>query len=108
MIKIEEHRSYIYAQSAINKEIPAPKYVIKQCEDFLKICDGEDNKYFLDENKLNKIDKILKLLIMPRGLKTGETIYNCSCGYQWLFYAAALCVGAEPARAMSRQRFFKF
>ena len=85
------HKSYRYAKDVANLDIPAPKYVIKQCEDFLKICDGEDNKYFLDENKLNKIDKILKLLIMPRGLKTGETIYNCSCGYQWLIYAA-LCV----------------
>ena len=29
---------------------------------------------------------------MPRGLKTGSSIYECSCGYQWLLYAAALCV----------------
>ena len=29
---------------------------------------------------------------MPRGLKTGKSIYECSCGYQWLLYAATLCV----------------
>jgi len=29
---------------------------------------------------------------MPKGLKTGETIYNCSCGYQWLLYTAILCI----------------
>ena len=29
---------------------------------------------------------------MPRGLKTGNSIYECLCGYQWLLYAAALCV----------------
>lgn len=85
------HTSYQYAKNVVNLDIPAPKYVIKQCEDFLKICDGKDKKYFLDENKLCKIDAILKLLIMPRGLKTGETIFDCSCGYQWLIYAA-LCV----------------
>lgn len=86
------HKSYQYAKDVVNCEIAAPKYVIKQCENFLRICDGEDEKYFLDEEKLSKINNILKLLIMPRGLKTGETIYNCSCGYQWLIYAA-LCVG---------------
>ena len=42
--------------------------------------------------KLQKIENILKLLIMPRGLKTGKSIYECSCGYQWLLYAATLCV----------------
>ena len=91
MIKIEEHKSYKYAQSVINREVSAPKYVIKQCGDFIDICDNKSEKYFIDEEKLNKIDNILKLLIMPRGLKPGESIYECSCGYQWLIYAV-LCV----------------
>ncbi len=72
-------------------EIPAPRYVIKQCEKFLEICNGKSDKYFIDEDKLSKIDNILKLLIMPRGLKSGQSIYECSCGYQWLIYAA-LCI----------------
>lgn len=88
---IKEHRSYIYAQNVMNGEISAPKYIIKQCRDFIEICSGKSEKYFIDEEKLGKIDSILKLLIMPRGLKTGESIYECSCGYQWLIYAA-LCV----------------
>lgn len=88
---IGQHKSYKYAKGVINRKIPAPKYVIKQCEEFINICDGKSGRYFIDEEKLNKIDNILKLLIMPRGLKTGENIYNCSCGYQWLIYAA-LCV----------------
>lgn len=29
---------------------------------------------------------------MPRGLKAGKSISQCSCGYQWLLYASALCV----------------
>ena len=29
---------------------------------------------------------------MPRGLKAGSSIYDCSCGYQWLLYASILCV----------------
>ena len=86
------HQSFQYAQNVVNGTIPAPKYVIKQCQKFLEICDGKSEKYFLDEQKLNQIDDILKLLIMPRGLKAGSSIYECSCGYQWLLYAAALCV----------------
>ena len=76
----------------INREISSPKYVIKQCEKFIEIFDGKSDKYFLDEEKLNSIDSILKLLIMPRGLKAGSSIYDCSCGYQWLLYASTLCV----------------
>ena len=86
------HQSFQYAQNVVNGTIPAPKYVIKQCEKFLEICDGKSEKYFLDEQKLQRINDILKLLVMPRGLKTGSSIYECSCGYQWLLYAAALCV----------------
>jgi len=63
-----------------------------QSEDFLKICEGKSDKYFLSESKLKQIDDILKLLIMPRGLKAGSSIYSCSCGYQWLLYASILCV----------------
>lgn len=87
-----EHQSFQYAQNVVNGTIPAPKYVIKQCQKFLEICDGKSEKYFLDEQKLQRINDILKLLVMPRGLKTGSSIYECSCGYQWLLYAAALCV----------------
>lgn len=90
MIKL--YQSYNYAQKVINKEIPAPKYVIKQCEEFLKICEGQSDKYFLSEIKLKQIDDILKLLVMPRGLKAGNSIYSCSCGYQWLLYASILCI----------------
>ena len=86
------HQSFQYAQNVVNGTIPAPKYVIKQCQKFLEICDGKSEKYFLDEQKVNRIDDVLKLLVMPRGLKAGSSIYECSCGYQWLLYAAALCV----------------
>ena len=90
--QLAANQSFQYAQNVVNNIIPAPKYVGKQCEKFLEICNGEDEKYFLDEKKLLQIDKILKLLVMPRGLRAGNSIYECSCGYQWLFYAAALCV----------------
>ena len=28
---------------------------------------------------------------MPKGLKAGKTLYECTTGYQWLFYTAMLC-----------------
>ena len=42
-----KHKSYAYADKVVKNEIPAPKYVMKQCEAFLKICDGKDEKHFL-------------------------------------------------------------
>ena len=50
-----KHKSYAYADKVVKNEIPAPKYVIKQCEEFLKVCDGKDERYFLDEQKLSQI-----------------------------------------------------
>lgn len=85
-------KSYEYAKSVVNGETPAPKYVKKQCEEFIKICEGKNDKYFLDLEKLASIENILKLLTMPRGLKAGDSIYECSCGYQFIFYSAILCV----------------
>lgn len=88
---IKEHRSYKYALEVTKKKVPAPKYVIKQCKEFIKICNGKDKKYVINESTVKKIDNILKLLIMPKGLKAGSTVYECTCGYQWLFYIAILC-----------------
>ncbi|GHV24670.1 terminase [Clostridia bacterium] len=82
----------VYAYKVVNNEIPAPKYVKKQCEEFIKIYENKSEKYFVDFERLKKIESILKILIMPRGLKAGNSIYACSCGYQWLFYVSILCV----------------
>lgn len=59
--------------------------------DFMKICEGKDKKYIVSEKKVRQIEKILKLLIMPKGLKAGMTLYDATVGYQWLFYIAILC-----------------
>ena len=50
-----KHKSYAYADKVVKNEIPAPKYVIKQCEEFLKVCDGKDERYFLDLVKTESI-----------------------------------------------------
>lgn len=105
---IKNHPSYIYAYEVVHDmvEVPelyyrdkknkkkfiAPKYVKKQCEIFLKICDDEDSKYCINEKRLKKINKIAKVLKMAKGIKAGESIYNSLAGYQWLLVIASLCV----------------
>lgn len=58
----------------------------------MKIADGKSDKYCINEMKVLQIEQLLKLLIMPRGLKAGQNLYECSCNYQWLFYISVLCI----------------
>lgn len=69
-----------------------PKYVKKQMKDFINICEGKDDKYIVSEKKVKQVENVLKLLIMPKGLKAGYTLYETTTGYQWFFYIAILCV----------------
>lgn len=87
-----KNKAISYARAVANKEIEAPKYVIKQCADFLNIADGNNEKYVISQKKTRQIEQILKLLRMPKGLKAGQSLYECSTGYQWLIYIAALAV----------------
>ena len=87
-----KNKAYQYAKAVVDKKIMAPRYVIKQCKQFLKIAEDKDKKYVINNRKVNQIEAILKILIMPKGLKAGQSIYECSCGYQWVFYISVLCV----------------
>ena len=57
----------------------------------MRVCEGKNKKYIVSEFKVKQLENILKLLIMPKGLKAGQTLYKCTTGYQWLFYTAILC-----------------
>ena len=83
------NKAYEYAKQSIRSK-DVPKYVKKQCRIFIKIADGKDEKYFLDEKKVMQIENVLKILVMPKGLKAGRSLYECTCGYQWLFYVSVL------------------
>lgn len=87
-----KNKAYQYAKAVVDKKIMAPRYVIKQCKQFLKIAEDKDKKYVINNRKVNQIEAILKILIMPKGLKAGQSIYECSCGYQWVFYISVLCI----------------
>ena len=86
-----ENKAYIYCKKAV-KENTTPKFVKLQMKDFMRICEGKDKKYKISEKKLKQLNGLLKLLNMPKGLKAGESLYDCTCGYQWLFYIAIFCV----------------
>lgn len=86
-----QSKAYQYCKNSIRKKT-TPKYVKLQMREFMRIAEGKDKKYKVSTAKIQQIENILKLLIMPKGLKAGQTIYNCSCGYQWLVYTAALAV----------------
>lgn len=106
MNNIQMHPSYIYAKQIVNDEVQppklyyerngerkfiSPKYVKKQCQIFLDIADGNDSKYIINEKRIAKIDKICKILVMAKGIKTGCKIYDALSGYQWLLIVASLC-----------------
>lgn len=84
------NKAYEFCKQSIRKKT-TPKYVKLQMRDFMNVCKGKDTKYIISEKKVRQIENILKLLTMPKGLKAGQTLYDCTCGYQWLFYIAILC-----------------
>lgn len=90
MMTMKDNKAYQYCKENIKKKT-CPKYVKLQMQDFMKICEGKNKKYIISKKKVKQIENILKLLIMPKGLKAGKTLYECTTGYQWLFYIAILC-----------------
>jgi phage terminase large subunit-like protein len=90
MLMMASNKAYEFCQVSVKKKT-TPKYVKLQMRDFMRICEGKDKKYIVSERKVKQIENILKILIMPKGLKAGQTLYECSTGYQWLFYIAILC-----------------
>lgn len=84
------NKAYDFCKKCIDAET-TPKYVKLQMADFMSICEGKSEKYIVSDKKIKQIENVLKLLIMPKGLKAGQTLYECTTGYQWLFYTAMLC-----------------
>lgn len=91
MIEPTKCKAYLYCK-ANYKAKTTPHYVKLQMREFMRLCEGNDKKYIVSGSKIEQIESLTKLLIMPKGLKAGETLYNCSAGYQWLVYTASLAV----------------
>lgn len=90
MMAVTSSKAYEYCKNSIDKET-TPRYVKLQMQDWMRIAEGKDEKYFVSEKKVQQIENILKILIMPKGLKAGQSMYKCATGYQWLIYIAVLC-----------------
>lgn len=90
VVKTMKNKAYEFCKKSIKLKT-TPKYVKLQMKEFIDICDGKSDKYKISSTKLNQLDNILKILNMPKGLKAGQPLYDCTCGYQWLFYTAILC-----------------
>lgn len=84
------NKAYDFCKENIKKK-STPKYVKAQMREFMRICEEKSRKYVISKHKLQQIESVLKLLVMPKGLKAGQSLYECTCGYQWLFYTAILC-----------------
>ena len=89
-MKTINNRAYEFCKKSVGLKT-TPIYVKKQMRDFIKICEGKNKKYVLCEKKVRQLENILKLLIMPKGLKAGKTLFECTTGHQWFFYTAILC-----------------
>lgn len=85
-----KNKAYEYCLKSL-KEKSTPKYVKLQMKEFVDMCDGKNDKYIVSDKKVKQVENILKLLVMPKGLKAGQSLYECTTGYQWLFYIAILC-----------------
>lgn len=86
-----ECKAYKYCK-ANYKLKSTPHYVKIQMRLFMRLCEGKDSKYFVSTSKIEQIEGLTKLLIMPKGLKAGKSLFECSSGYQWLVYTASLAV----------------
>lgn len=98
---IEKCSASIFCEKSLKSD-STPKYVKKQMSDFMAVWNGENEKYVVSLEKLRQLENILKILIMPKGLKAGQTLYECTTGYQWLFYTAVLCTVYRDNQAKRR------
>ena len=90
MIDVLNTKAYKYCQEAI-KSKTAPVYVKKQMKAWMRIAEGKDEKYKISKKKLEQVIALLKILKMPKGLKAGQSLFECSTKYQWLIYIAVIC-----------------
>ena len=87
-----KHPAYIYCKDVVDGKINAPKYVRKQCKQFINIANDDHRKYIVDIAKVEKIDRLLDLFIMAKGLSAGKTVKESLAGFQWFLIIASLCV----------------
>lgn len=91
-----------YANDVVSGQIDAPKYVKLQAEEFIKMALDEHELYVIDQQKVKVVKALLDVLIMPKGLKSGEPMSKALMGYQWFFITAVLCAVHRNDRTRRR------
>ena len=81
-----------YAQAVCRGTVNAPLYVRRQCREYLDIAQEKSDRFCFNKEKKRQIIQLMKLLIVPRGLSAGKTIFETLAGFQWLFLFATLTV----------------
>ena len=86
---VRKTKAYKYALfCANNNDRKIPKHVKKQAQDWLEIVQGNNEEAFIDEKAVEKIIKILKLMIHPDlGCSMDQGLED----YAWFFTIAVLC-----------------
>lgn len=88
-MEIKDSKAYKYTKWCIsddNKKVPI--YVKKQAQDWIKKADGIDEDAYVDEKELNKINRILGLMVHPDLMcPMNEGLED----YAWFLIVATLC-----------------
>lgn len=89
MSDFRDSRAYKYAKAAADDNSgKTPKYVRRQCEQWLKIVECENENAYFDEATYEKIEKLLRLMVHP---DLGCSMLEGLEDYALLFIAALLC-----------------
>ncbi|WP_294186365.1 terminase TerL endonuclease subunit [uncultured Clostridium sp.] len=88
-MEVKESKAYKYAKWCIEEDnAKVPIYVKKQAEDWIKKADGIDDEAYVDEKELNKINRILSLMVHPDLMcPMNEGLED----YAWFLIVATLC-----------------
>lgn len=88
-MEVKESKAYKYAEwcaPEVNRKVP--RYVKKQAKEWLDIANGKSDEAYVDEKELNKINKLLKLMVHPDLMcPMDEGLED----YAWLLIVATLC-----------------
>lgn len=90
-MKIQEHKAYQYAKDVIGGKTVAGKYIIKSCQRFLYDVNNPNCKYFIDEEELEIITDLTRIINMATGLRVGMSAHDALAPFQWFFLVNALC-----------------
>lgn len=100
---IKNDFAYEYAKDVVDGKLSAswvestnncdfsPRYVKLQCRDFISMWEGNNDRYFVDRKKLDKICKLLSGMKMAKGWRAGRSVYSSLAGFQWFIITALIC-----------------